>query len=132
MIGALGAGASMLARLPWQAYALVLCAVVLWRASDLAYERGRAVCEAGNRAAAVEERMRQAAANRLALQTGAEIVTVLTDENDRLTSILMEIEDEVRDLPDGDACGLGADGMRLLDRVGGAAGPGRAAGGPHP
>ena len=132
MIGALGAGLTVLGRLPWQAYALILCAAVLWRAIDLAHERGRAECEAGIRTAAIEERLRQAAANGMALKTGAEIVTALADENARLTSLLKEIADDARDLPDGDACGVGADGLRLLDRIGRSAGPLRSPGGPHP
>lgn len=122
---------STLGRLPWQIYAAAALAVAAWFGAGHLYDRGRADCEADIKAAAFAERTRQAAANEVALKTGAEIVSDLAAENDRLKSTLTEIADAARTHPDSDACGLGADSLQLLDRIGGAAASGGPAVGPH-
>jgi len=128
----LAAVLTLVGKVKWQVVVLAAAAALAWRASDLAFERGRAACEAAIRTAASTERLRQARANQLALASGAEIVSALAEENARLKTLLTEIADDARDLPDGDACGLGADGLRLLDRLSGSPEPGGSTGGPHP
>ncbi|MDQ0317823.1 hypothetical protein [Amorphus orientalis] len=123
---------SIFGRTPWQVYAAGAIMLAAWLGADHIYERGRADCEADIKAAAFAERTRQAAANQVALKTGAEIVSELSAENDRLKTTLMEIADAARTHPDSDACGLGSDSLRLLDRIGGQTDARRSAGGPHP
>ncbi|MDQ0314869.1 hypothetical protein [Amorphus orientalis] len=131
MIAAALSVVSALGRLPWQLYAAAAIAFAAWVGAGHFYERGRADCEADIKAAAFTERARQAAANEVALKTGAEIVSDLADENDRLKTTLTEIADAARTHPDRDACGLGSDSLQLLDRIGGASAPGGPAVGPH-
>lgn len=118
--------------LPWQIYVAAAIAAAAWWGADHFYDRGVAETEAAARTAALKEGARQAAANELALKTGAEIVSDLADENERLNSLLEEIADEARTAPDRDACGFSADSLRLLDRIGGAPAPGGSSDGPHP
>lgn len=132
MIGAAASVLALAGRIPWKAYAVAGLALAGWWAVDRAYDRGRADCATAARAAVASERLRQAAANDIALKAGADLAAALADENDRLRTLVTEIEDESRGLPDSDACGLGPDRLRLLDRIGGEAQPGGAAGGPHP
>jgi hypothetical protein len=123
---------AFLRRIPWQLYVAAAIAAAAWWGADHFYDHGVADSEAAIKAAALTERARQAGANEIALKTGAEIVTGLADENDRLNTLLEEIADEARTAPDRDACGLSADSLRLLDRIGGAAAPGGSADWPHP
>ena len=126
------AALAFLRGVPWQLYAAGVIALATWWGAAHFYDRGVADTEAAVKVAAFAERSRQAAANEVALKTGAEIVTALADENDRLKSMLEEIADEARTAPDRDACGLSADSLRLLDRIGGAPAAGGSAIGPHP
>tara|TARA_R110002020_G_scaffold26960_2_gene87000 strand:+ start:2279 stop:2677 length:399 start_codon:yes stop_codon:yes gene_type:complete len=132
MIAVAASVLALAGRIPWKAWAVGALIAAGWWATDRAYERGRADCAAATAGAMAAERLRQAAANAAALRTGADIATTLAEENDRLRTLISEIADESRLLPDSDACGLGSDRLRLLDRIGHPAGPGRPAGGPHP
>ncbi|MGX1309357.1 hypothetical protein AB7M35_004115 [Amorphus suaedae] len=132
MIAAAMAAAALAGRIPWKVCAATALLLAGWWAVDRAYDRGRADCAAAASRAIAAERMRQALANAEALRAGAEIATALADENDRLKSLVAEIADESRDLPDGGACGIDPDRLRLLDRIGGEAEPRGAAGEPHP
>lgn len=132
MIAAALAALKFLGGLPWQIYIAVVVAAAAWRGADHFYHRGVADTEAAIKAAAFAERSRQAAANEVALNTGAEIVTAFADENDRLNALLEEIVDEARTAPDLDVCCLSADSLRLLDRIGGAPASGGSSDGPHP
>ena len=131
-MAAIGVAWSVMRGLPWQVYVAAVIAVAAWWGADHFYDRGVADTEAAIKAAAFAERARQAAANEVALKTGAEIVTTLADENERLRSMIEEIADEARSAPDRDACGLSADSLQLLDRIGGTAAPGGSTLGPHP
>ncbi len=93
----------------------------LWGYGALKHHQGYAAGEAAITAkvqeAAAKETERQRLINERALNESRQIVEQLTNEKLKLEQIIQENADAADSDPDRDHCGIGADGVRRLNKV---------------
>ncbi len=81
------------------------------------YESGKADTAAEVAALNDKERARQNAANNAALDAQKETIAKLQSDKDALANIIQENANAADKVPRRDACSVGADGVRRLNRI---------------